>query len=129
MKLREDSADKIKRVSNTLNSIKGILLDADSESALSFADWTMKKLRDKYNNSMETSLKQEIRKIQKYNDQASIEMLAKLKKKKKQYMPKEYPRSLDIGDIVNVKFGYGYLPRYLSKYSSASSTDFICRPA
>lgn len=56
MRLREDNSDRIKSVNDTLNSIKGILLDADSDSAVSFAGWMMKKLRDKYNNSMETNI-------------------------------------------------------------------------
>lgn len=43
LKLREDSPDKIKRVNSIINSIKGILLDLDPDSALLFLDWMLKK--------------------------------------------------------------------------------------
>lgn len=88
-----------------LKALTQELLKLDSEETLKdYLDWTINKL--KYNEATlkEVTLKQQISSLKLPEDKEAID---KLKLERKSFLQKDKPYELNVGDIINVKFGYG----------------------
>ncbi|MGD7051409.1 type II toxin-antitoxin system PemK/MazF family toxin [Sutcliffiella horikoshii] len=107
MILRNDNDSK-ERVQDIVKSIYGTLLDKDKEYAINYAEWILKLLKDGHHNKQQVELNKQIRFLKPKTDSESLRLVKKLKQKRSKHMPKEYPTSLQKGDIINVEFGSGY---------------------
>jgi hypothetical protein len=105
--LRNDE-EKKKYVNNIINSIKSTLFDKDSDDAIKYVDWMYTKLKDSDNNIKEVSFNKELRKLKPKTDVESLKRKRNIKKKRSKILPINYPKGLQIGDIVIAKFGSGY---------------------
>ncbi|MED4354793.1 type II toxin-antitoxin system PemK/MazF family toxin [Schinkia azotoformans] len=75
----------------------------------------LKKLKDGHSNIKEIEFNKELRKLRGKTDIESIKKIKKIKQKRSKHVSKEYPSSLQKGDIVNCEFGSSYCNE-LDKY-------------
>ena len=91
-----------KQIDSILANIKSELYDNfGDDEALAFVKWSKKALFDTIADRKEKALLYQLKTC---NDTD----IAKLRKKKREYLPKNYPQNLTIGDIVHVSYGFGY---------------------
>ena len=99
----KDTTEKV--IESCLASLKGeILQELSEEEAIQYVTWIRTLLSETIKDRKEKVLLAQIKKCK----EEDIDNIKKLKKKKKTYMPLNYPKDLKIGDIVYVNFGYGY---------------------
>lgn len=99
-----------------LKILKNQLLDKNSTSSIKFLDSCINTLKDEHNNTKHLDLSRNIKEISLRLDNTLIEEekrsikneISRLKRKRIRYAPKNFPYNLNPGDIISVKFGYGY---------------------
>lgn len=92
-----------KKIVSVLSSIEGDLISKlNDEDALLFVKWANKLLSDTVKDRKEKEIQLKI------NDCKDENEKKKLKIKKKNYLPINYPYDLEIGDIVHIDYGFGY---------------------
>lgn len=105
--LRTSGVDKKQYVQSKLKSIYSELLDCDCDYSIEFADWFAEKLLENKNHFKEIDLNKKINGLKNKTDIESQKQLRELKADRKKVLPKNYPASLQKGDVIHVSYGIG----------------------
>ena len=101
-------ADIKDKLEGHLKSIKSELLKInDDEKIIDYVKYIYEHIKTNNDYVVERKILKEIKEISKNKDDELDVRIAELKKEKKKYMQKNYPASLQCGDIIYVKFGMG----------------------
>lgn len=90
-----------KHLDGKINTIKGLLLDLETNQSLFTVDWFYDKLIMNKNHEEEARIRRQIKSV-------SDETLKdKLKKDINKVSQKNVPKPIQVGDVVHIKFGVG----------------------
>jgi len=103
------SIEQSKKIQSLYASLKNVMnknLNADEQEQ--FLEWMHKLIIDGTHEKKKLELLVQIRALNNKSDSESRNLLYSLKKEKKKHEPENYPSSLNIGDIVYVRYGFPY---------------------
>lgn len=100
--LRNDQS-KQNDVKIKLKTIYSELLDLDADNALEYVKWKLEKIITNKKHNKEIALRLQLKSTTVSSDEYN-----NIKSEIRKILPKNYPNSLEQGDIINVNFGIGF---------------------
>lgn len=107
MILRHNSTTEQNYVNDRLKAVYSELLDMETQDAKKYAEWFLEKTKMNKAHIKELKLRADYKLIRHLTDDESKRKAKGLKAQIKRTIPNSYPDSLQIGDVIFVKYGVG----------------------